>query len=101
LAYERGKLIGTASLSQFTVGAQIGGQEFAEAIFFESTPALERFKQSKFEMSAQSSAVAVAKGVSGNARYVEGVMIFTKARTGLMAEASVGGQKFKFAPLPK
>jgi len=32
---------------------------------------------------------------------VDGVMVFTKAKQGLMAEASVGGQKFKFEPLAK
>jgi lipid-binding SYLF domain-containing protein len=101
LAYEKGKLIGSATLTQYTIGAQVGGQEFAEVIFFENKAALDRFKESKFEMSAQVSAVASAEGVASHARYVEGVMIFTKAKTGLMAEASVGGQKLKFTPLAK
>jgi lipid-binding SYLF domain-containing protein len=100
LVYAKGgKLIGTASLSQVTVGAQVGGQEFSEAIFFEDQAALDRFKESKFEMSAQVGAVAAAEGASKNAKYQDGVMIFTKAKSGLMAEASVGGQKFKFKPL--
>ncbi|HEX6890857.1 MAG TPA: hypothetical protein VF141_09190 [Chryseolinea sp.] len=42
------------------------------------------------------SAVAAASGASLNAKYVEGVMVFTMAKGGLMYEASVGGQKFKF-----
>jgi lipid-binding SYLF domain-containing protein len=99
LAFEKGKLIGQASLTQITVGAQIGGQEFSEVIFFETPQALERFKESKIEMSAQVSAVAAAEGVSENAKYVDGVMVFTRAKQGLMAEASVGGQKFKFKAL--
>jgi lipid-binding SYLF domain-containing protein len=103
LVYEKGekgaKLVGSASLSQVTIGAQIGGQEFSEVIFFEDKDALGRFKDSNFEMSAQLSAVAAAEGASKNAKYKNGVMIFTKAKTGLMAEASVGGQKFKFKPL--
>ncbi len=98
LVYEKGKLIGSASLSQFTFGAQIGGQEFVEAIFFENPEALARFKESKLEMSAQLSAVAAAEGAAKNARYVNGVLVFTRVKTGLMAEASVGGQKFKFKP---
>jgi lipid-binding SYLF domain-containing protein len=101
LVYEKGTLIGSATISQFTIGAQIGGQDFSEVIFFENPAALERFKQSKFEMSAQLSAVAAAEGACRNAKYVEGVMVFTKVRTGLMAEASVGGQKLSFRPLPK
>ncbi len=99
--YEKGKLIGYASLTQVTVGAQVGGQEFSEVIFFETKEALAKFKESGFAMSAQLSAVVAAEGTSKNAKYVDGVMIFTRAKQGLMAEASVGGQKFKFEPLAK
>lgn len=100
-AFEKGKLIGSASLTQVTIGAQVGGQEFAEVIFFEDEPALRRFKDSRIEMSAQVSAVAAAEGASANAKYVDGVMVFTLAKSGLMAEASVGGQKLKFKPLSR
>lgn len=99
LVYEKEKLIGSAKMSQVTVGAQIGGQEFAELILFETADALNQFKESRFEMTAQVGAVAAAEGVSKNAKYVAGVMVFTLANRGLMAEASVGGQKFKFTPL--
>jgi len=99
LVYEKEKLIGSAKMSQVTVGAQIGGQEFAELILFETADALNQFKDSRFEMTAQVGAVAAAEGVSKNAKYVAGVMVFTLANRGLMAEASVGGQKFKFTPL--
>ena len=99
--YEKGKLIGYASLTQVTVGAQVGGQEFSEVIFFETKEALAKFKESGFAMSAQLSAVAAAEGASKNAKYVDGVMVFTRAKEGLMAEASVGGQKFKFEPVGK
>ncbi|MBL9166377.1 MAG: hypothetical protein JNN07_01410 [Verrucomicrobiales bacterium] len=99
LAYEGGKLIGRASVTQVTFGAQIGGQRFAEIIFFETPAALARFKSSKLEMSAQLSAVAAAEGASKNAKYVDGVAVFTQAVKGLMAEASIGGQKLKFKDL--
>jgi lipid-binding SYLF domain-containing protein len=99
--YESGKLIGYASLTQVTVGAQVGGQEYSEVIFFETKEALAKFKESGYAMSAQLSAVAAAEGASKNAKYVDGVMVFTKAKQGLMAEASVGGQKFKFEPVGK
>lgn len=99
LVFEKGKLVGSAKMSQVTVGAQIGGQEFAELILFENADALAQFKESRFEMTAQVGAVAAAEGVSKNAKYVAGVMVFTMANRGLMAEASVGGQKFKFSPV--
>ena len=99
--YERGKVVGYASLTQVTVGAQIGGQEYSQVIFFETKESLAKFKESEYAMSAQVSAVAASEGASKNAKYVDGVMVFTKAKTGLMAEASVGGQKFKFEPVDK
>lgn len=100
VAYEKGQVIGKSVLTQVTVGAQIGGQEFAEVIFFESKEAFDSFKSSKLTMSAQVSAVAAAEGASKNAKYMEGVLIFTRAKQGLMAEASVGGQKLKFEAIP-
>ena len=99
LVYEKGRLIGSATLSQGTFGAQIGGQVFSEVIFFENAEALSAFKQSRFVMSAQIGAVAAAEGTGRTAKYTNGVAIFTMVKTGLMAEASVGGQQLDFKPL--
>ena len=99
LVYEKGKFVGRASLTQVTVGAQLGGQEFSEVVFFEDAKALADFKTSEFTMNAQVGAVAAAEGVSQNAKYIDGVMVFTRAKQSLMAEASVVGQKFKFEPV--
>ncbi|MBL7866099.1 MAG: hypothetical protein JNK10_14555 [Cyclobacteriaceae bacterium] len=98
VAYQSGKSIGTAKLSQVSVGFQLGGQSYREVIFFENKKALGRFKENRVELSAQVSAVAATSGASANAKYVEGVMVFTMQKGGLMYEASVGGQKFKFEP---
>ena len=96
--YENGAFIGFAKLSQVTIGFQAGGQAYREVIFFESSKEMERFKTNKVEFSAQVSAVAAAAGASADAKYVEGVAVFTMAKGGLMYEASVGGQKFKYNP---
>ena len=93
-----GKPVGKATLGQATIGAQIGGQAFSEVIFFESESSLSDFKKGNFALSAQTSAVALSAGKSANANYQNGVAVFTIAKTGLMAEASVGGQKFGYHP---
>lgn len=93
-----GAVIGTTSLTQVTVGAQLGGQQYSEVIFFENKDALDSFEGGHFTMSAQVSAVAAAEGASANARYSSGVAVFTVAKGGLMYEASIGGQKFTFHP---
>ncbi len=99
VAYEHNKMVGMAKLSQITIGFQAGGQAYREVIFFESKKDMDRFKENRVEFSAQVSAVAAASGASANAKYVEGVMVFTMQKGGLMYEASVGGQKFKFERL--
>lgn len=101
IVYERGVIIGVAKLSQVSIGFQFGGQAYREIIFIESKKDLENFKNNKVKLSAQASAVACTEGASANARYRDGIMIFTMQKGGLMYEASVGGQVFKFKPLKK
>ncbi|WP_411031199.1 YSC84-related protein [Spongiimicrobium sp. 3-5] len=97
--WQQGELIGTARLKQISIGFQAGGQAYREVVFFEADDDLSRLKANKVEFSAQVSAVAVASGVSADAKYSEGVLVFTMAKGGLMYEASVGGQKFTFKRL--
>ena len=96
--YKQGKLVGMAKLSQVSIGFQAGGQSFREIVFFETKAGFDRFTENKIEFAAQVSAVAAAAGVSADAKYVEGVAVFTMAKGGLMYQASVGGQKFKYEP---
>jgi len=96
--FEKGKAVGKTSLAQVTIGLALGGQEFAEIIFFENDLALTSFKGGNFALSAQVSAVAAASGAAATAKYSQGVAVFTVAVGGLMYEASVGGQKFGFEP---
>ena len=97
--YQGDKHIGTTSMVQGTVGAQIGGQAFREVIFFENKAVFDRFRANQVEFNGQVSALAVKTGVSATAAYRDGVAIFTQGKEGFMAEVSVGGQKFTFMPL--
>jgi len=90
IVYEKSKPVGTASLTQASIGAQAGGQAFAEVIFFETPSAVEDFKEGKFEMSADVSAVVAGEGASKSAKYKNGVAVFTMAKKGLMIQASIG-----------
>ena len=94
LLYEGGKPAAIVTLTQLTVGFQWGGQAYSEFLFFKDAKDTEDFKRGNYELGAQASAVAVTAGVSADANYTNGVAIFTRAKGGLMYEASVGGQKF-------
>ena len=96
LVYENDKPVGEATLTEINVGPQAGGETFYEVIFFETADALANFKESNFEMSSKVSVAAAAEGAALNAKYRSGVMVFTLPKTGLMAQVSVGGQKFKY-----
>ena len=90
--------VGKTSLSQVTIGFQLGGQVYAQYIMFRDKTAFDHFTRGNFEMGAQASAVAITLGASADANYDGGVAVFTIADGGLMFEASVGGQKFKYKP---
>jgi lipid-binding SYLF domain-containing protein len=91
--------VATVSMTQVTVGLQLGGQKFSEIIFFENEKVFRDFKASNFTLTAAASAVALANGASASAKFEKGVAIFTATKGGLMFEASVGGQKFKVKPM--
>jgi len=96
LVYEQGRLVGKSTITQVTIGFQLGGQAFSEVIFFKDKTALDDFTRGNFEMGAQVSAVALTAGASADLAYNGGVAVVTATKGGLMYEATVGGQKFSY-----
>jgi lipid-binding SYLF domain-containing protein len=120
--YERGSHIGDATMTQLTIGLQLGGQAYSQVIFFQDKRALDEFTSGNFEFGAQATAVAItaaasaqtgtggtSAGASGGQHdastvatdFYKGMAVFTVAKGGLMYEASIGGQKFSYKPLKK
>jgi lipid-binding SYLF domain-containing protein len=97
--YERGRLVGRSTLTQVTIGFQLGGQAYSEVVFFKTKAAFQNFKNGNLKLGAQASAIALTHRASGDLAYRDGVAIVTMGKGGLMYEASVGGQKFSFQPL--
>ncbi len=114
--YERGRLIGDTSMTQVSVGFQLGGQGYSEIIFFQDKRSLDEFTSGNFEFSADFNAVAITAGASASAStsgsnagasggkkdattaggYYKGMAVFTIAKGGLMYQAALAGQKFSF-----
>ena len=99
--YQRGRLIGRSTLTQVTIGLQLGGQAYSEVVFFKDAAALDNFKRGRLKLDAQASAVALTARASADLAYRNGVAIVTMAKGGLMYEASVGGQKFSYTAIGK
>jgi len=76
------KLIGKSSLTQVTVGFQLGGQAYSEIVFFQTRQALDNFKLGHLKLDAQASAVAVTERASRDLAYRDGVAIVTMVRGG-------------------
>jgi lipid-binding SYLF domain-containing protein len=117
--FERGAYIGDSSMTQLSVGFQLGGQVYSQIVFFEDKRALDEFTSTGFEFGAQASAVAITAGASASGgttgasagasggrhdattvstNYYKGMAVFTVAKGGLMYEAAIAGQKFGFTP---
>ena len=115
--YLGGNHVGDTTMTQLSVGFQLGGQAYSEIIFFQDQRAFDEFRDN-FEFGAQATAVAVTAGVSAGASttgasagasggkndattvgsYYKGMAVFIVAKGGLMYEASVSGQKFTYTP---
>jgi lipid-binding SYLF domain-containing protein len=97
-AFEGGAYIGKVSVSEVSVGAQVGGESYSQVVFFETPVALKRLKDNAFQFAAEVSAIGVDQGVAKNAKFKDGVATFVIPKQGLMATAAVGGQKLSFEP---
>ncbi len=118
--YVGGKHVGDTTMTQLTIGAQLGGQAYSQIIFFEDKRAFDRFTSGGFEFGAEATAVAITAGASATAStagtsagastsrkdaktvgrsYTNGMAVFTIAKGGLMYEATIGGQKFSYKPI--
>jgi lipid-binding SYLF domain-containing protein len=93
------KVVGNTSLSQGSIGLQVGFEAYSELIFFGDKAAFEAFKTGNAKFAASATAYAIKAGASTVANYSDGVAVFVKGKGGLMADASLGGQSFTFEPL--
>ncbi len=118
LVYVSGTAVGKTSMTQVTLGFQLGGQAYSMIVFLEDQRAFNDFTSGNFEFGAQANAVAITAGVSAAAttggssagasggkndattvgEYYKGMATFTVAKGGLMYEASIGGAKFGYEP---
>ena len=114
--YAQGKYVGDTSMTQVSIGLQLGGQAYSQIVFFEDQRAFNEFTSGNFEFGAGASAVAITAGASAEATtagssagasggkndattvgdYHKGMAVFTVAKGGLMFAATVAGQKFSY-----
>ena len=115
--FQGGMHVGDTSMTQASIGFQIGGTGYSQVIFFQDKRALDEFTGGNFEFGAEAQATALtaaagatantagnraaASGGKNNADvasggYNKGMATYTITKGGVMAEASVAGQKFSY-----
>lgn len=99
IVFERNQPIGIATITELTLGVQVGGQTFSELMFFPSKGALENLKRGEVAFAANASAVLVKAAASGTTDF-RGVIAKAYSQGGMLLELSLGGQKLKFSPDP-
>jgi len=113
--FKQGAHTGKVSMGQVTIGFQLGGQAYSQIILFKNADVYKEFTRGQFEFGADATAVALTYGAAAGAStkgasasagdhkaagsWKRGMAVYTLAKGGLMYEASIGGQKFKFKPL--
>jgi lipid-binding SYLF domain-containing protein len=97
VVYERGQPVGFADLSQVSIGAQLGGQRFAELIVLRDQWALDRFKSGSFDVGGQASAVIIRSGEAAASQFGRnGVAVFIRPLGGAMFNVSLTGQQIRY-----
>jgi len=96
VVFKDGKAVGKSKMTQLTIGFQAGGQAYKQIIFFQNKKAYDAFVGTNYEFSASASAVALTVGAAAQVAYSNGVAIFTHVTGGLMYEAALGGQQYRF-----
>ena len=94
--FREGKVIGSTTLTQLSIGFQLGAQAYSQIIFFQNKRDLDIFTAGNYEFGASASAALITEGANASADYRDGVAVMTFSKGGLMYEASIGGQKFTF-----
>ena len=94
--YEKGQAVGYCDITNLSAGAKIGGQEYSQIIAFETPAPLADFKNGRFTFGADASAVALRDGAAAKTQFRDNVAVFVYDQGGLMADASIGGETFRF-----
>lgn len=113
--FREGKHTGKVSMGQITIGWQLGGQAYSQIILLKNADTFNDFTKGQFEFGVDVTAVALTYGAQAGAStkgpsasagdtkavgaWKRGMAVFTLTKGGLMYEASIGGQKFKYTPL--
>jgi lipid-binding SYLF domain-containing protein len=96
VVYQQGRPVGYARLSRASVGAQIGGQKYAELVAVRDQFTLDKMRAGDTDIGGQASAVILRAGAATASSFGEkGVAVVIDPIGGAMVSASITGQRIK------
>lgn len=96
VAYEEGRPVGYATVTQGSVGIQIGGETYAELIIFKSPDAMASFRNGDLTLGADATATLLKDGAAASLQFKNGTAVIVKPQGGLMAGVAINGQTIHF-----
>lgn len=96
VVYEQGRPIGYATLTQGSLGVQLGGETFAELIIFKNADAMASFRNGDLTLGADASATILKAGAGAALQFKNGTAVVVQSHGGLMAGVAINGQTIHF-----
>lgn len=96
VVYEQGRPVGYATLTQGSVGVQLGGETYAELIVFKTSDAMASFRNGDLTLGADASATILKEGAGAALQFKNGTAIAVQPQGGLMAGVAINGQTIHF-----
>lgn len=96
ILYEHGVPTGYVSVQQASIGAQLGGQTFAQLLVLRTPEQVANLKAGRFTAGADLGVVVLSQSASTQTNFNPNASVFVIPRGGLMVDISVNGQRIKY-----
>lgn len=96
ILYENGAPTGFVAVEQASIGAQLGGQSFAELLVLRSPEQVAAVKSGHFSAGADLGVVVLSATASTQTNFNPDASVFVLPHGGLMVDVSVNGQRIKY-----
>lgn len=96
ILYENGVATGYVALEQASLGAELGGQSFAELLVLRRPEDIETLKAGHYSASADAGVVVLSAGAGAHGDFDPNAAAYVQPHGGLMLDVSLSGQKLKY-----